>query len=173
MDYYEILGVARNATHEDIVKAYRQKALQHHPDKNPGNPESAEEFKKCAEAFETLGDPNKKHRYDMKTRPKRWKRPKSKKKYKGDDFLNDPNLGNCKTPSAPTYDIWGRKLSPEERAEWERNAATEGVPQDELENPLKISKKPPRKPKPKVPPKKPFFDAFEKEYLDGDAPHLR
>jgi len=172
MDYYEILGVARNATHEDIVKAYRQKAIQHHPDKNPDDPESPEKFKRCAEAFETLSDHGKKHRYDMKTRPKRYKRGKSKKKYKGDDFLNDPNLGNCKNGRAPMYDIWGKKLSQAERDEWERRASTDAIPQDVLQDPLGIRRKPP-KPKPKPKPKPEFRDTFENEYLDGESPHIR
>jgi DnaJ-class molecular chaperone len=172
MDYYQILGVDRNATHDDIVKAYRQKALQHHPDKNPDNPDAAGEFKKCAEAFETLSDRHKKHRYDTKTRHK-FKRPKSKKKYKGDDFLNDPNLGNCKHGTAPMYDISGKKLTQAEREEWERNASTEGA---DLTDPLQLRRNSGAKPKPKPKPKpksKPFLDAFENEYLDGESPHLR
>ena len=51
-DYYEVLGVSKNATKEEIKKAYRQKALQYHPDKNPGDKEAENKFKEAAEAYE-------------------------------------------------------------------------------------------------------------------------
>ncbi|MFN3467218.1 MAG: molecular chaperone DnaJ [Candidatus Brocadiales bacterium] len=64
-DYYNILEVDRNASPEDIKKAYRKMALKYHPDRNPGNKEAEEYFKKAAEAYEVLGDPEKRQRYDM------------------------------------------------------------------------------------------------------------
>ncbi|MDP3311909.1 molecular chaperone DnaJ [Lutibacter sp.] len=64
-DYYEILGIAKNATPAEIKKAYRSKAIKYHPDKNPGNKEAEEKFKKAAEAYEILSDENKKARYDQ------------------------------------------------------------------------------------------------------------
>lgn len=64
-DYYEILGIGKNASAAEIKKAYRKKALQYHPDKNPGDTKAEEMFKKSAEAYEVLSDPNKKARYDQ------------------------------------------------------------------------------------------------------------
>ena len=64
-DFYEILGITKSATPEEIKKAYRKKAIEFHPDKNPGNAEAEENFKSCAEAYEVLSDPNKKAKYDQ------------------------------------------------------------------------------------------------------------
>ncbi|MDD2299408.1 MAG: molecular chaperone DnaJ [Fermentimonas sp.] len=64
-DYYEILEVSKNATAEEIKKAYRKKAIQFHPDKNPGDKSSEEKFKEAAEAYEVLSDENKRARYDQ------------------------------------------------------------------------------------------------------------
>lgn len=63
-DYYEILGVAKNATEVEIKKAYRQMAIKFHPDKNPGNKEAEDKFKEAAEAYEVLSNAEKKARYD-------------------------------------------------------------------------------------------------------------
>ena len=60
-DYYEILGVPRNAEEEEIKRAYRRLAMEHHPDRNVGNPEAEEKFKEAAEAYEILRDPAKRH----------------------------------------------------------------------------------------------------------------
>lgn len=65
-DYYQVLGVPRNATEEDIKKAYRKLAMQYHPDRNPGREEWANErFKEINEAFGVLGDPEKRWQYDQ------------------------------------------------------------------------------------------------------------
>lgn len=63
-DYYDILGVGKTATAEEIKKAYRKVAIQFHPDKNPGNKEAEEKFKEAAEAYEVLSNPEKKAHYD-------------------------------------------------------------------------------------------------------------
>ncbi len=64
-DYYEVLGVSRDAKPEEIKKAYRQKALKYHPDKNPGDATAEARFKEAAEAYEVLRNPEKKSRYDQ------------------------------------------------------------------------------------------------------------
>ena len=64
-DYYEVLGVAKNASAEEIKKAYRKLAVKYHPDKNPGNKEAEEKFKEAAEAYSILSDADKKARYDQ------------------------------------------------------------------------------------------------------------
>jgi len=63
-DYYKILGVAKTATQEDIKKQYRKLAVKLHPDKNPGNKQAEERFKDMGEAYEVLGDPVKRKKYD-------------------------------------------------------------------------------------------------------------
>src|SRR5438270_9358001 len=63
-DYYEILGVAKDADDEDIKRAYRKLALQYHPDRNVGDPEAELKFKEAAEAYEVLRSPDKRQRYD-------------------------------------------------------------------------------------------------------------
>jgi molecular chaperone DnaJ len=63
-DYYEVLGVARNASADEIKKAYRQMAIKYHPDKNPGDKQAEDKFKEAAEAYEVLSDAQKKANYD-------------------------------------------------------------------------------------------------------------
>ena len=64
-DYYEVLGVSKTATADEIKKAYRKLAVKYHPDKNPGDKEAEEKFKEAAEAYDVLSDPQKRQRYDQ------------------------------------------------------------------------------------------------------------
>jgi len=64
-DYYEVLGVGKDASADDIKRAYRRMAIKYHPDKNPNDKEAEAKFKECAEAYEVLSDPEKRRRYDQ------------------------------------------------------------------------------------------------------------
>lgn len=63
-DYYEVLGVSKGASADEIKKAYRKMAIKYHPDKNPGDKEAEEKFKEAAEAYDVLSDADKRARYD-------------------------------------------------------------------------------------------------------------
>ncbi|MHC4124497.1 MAG: molecular chaperone DnaJ [Planctomycetota bacterium] len=64
-DYYEVLGLSKNASEDDIKRAYRRMAMKYHPDKNPDNKDAEAKFKECAEAYEVLSDPHKRSQYDQ------------------------------------------------------------------------------------------------------------
>src|ERR1700684_3610783 len=63
-DYYEVLGVSRDASDQDLKSAYRKQALKHHPDRNPGDHAAEEKFKQASEAYQVLSDPDKRAAYD-------------------------------------------------------------------------------------------------------------
>ncbi|MGB9625489.1 MAG: DnaJ domain-containing protein, partial [Phycisphaerae bacterium] len=63
-DYYEVLGVSRNASEQEIKRAYRKLAKQYHPDRNPGDPKATEKFKEVQQAYEVLSDKTKREQYD-------------------------------------------------------------------------------------------------------------
>src|SRR5215467_15767900 len=64
-DYYSVLGVPASATQDEIKKKYRKLAAKHHPDKNPNDPKAAERFKEISEAYQVLGDAEKRKQYDQ------------------------------------------------------------------------------------------------------------
>ncbi|MHC4194901.1 MAG: DnaJ domain-containing protein [Planctomycetota bacterium] len=64
-DYYEVLGVGKGASADEIKRAYRRMAMKYHPDKNPNDKEAEAKFKECAEAYEVLSDAEKRRRYDQ------------------------------------------------------------------------------------------------------------
>lgn len=64
-DYYEVLGLTKDATEADIKKAYRKLAIKYHPDRNPGDTTAEEKFKEAAEAYDVLHDPQKRQQYDQ------------------------------------------------------------------------------------------------------------
>ena len=64
-DYYEVLGIKKDASAEEIKKAYRKAAMKYHPDRNPGDSEAEAKFKECGEAYEVLSDEGKRQRYDQ------------------------------------------------------------------------------------------------------------
>jgi molecular chaperone DnaJ len=84
-DYYEVLGVSKTASPEEIKKAYRQQAIKYHPDKNPGNAEAENKFKEVATAYEVLGDPEKRQQYDQYGHAG----PRRPNDFHPSDFFND------------------------------------------------------------------------------------
>src|ERR1041384_6061170 len=64
-DYYAVIGVPASATQDEIKKQYRKLAAKHHPDKNPNDPKAAERFKEISEAYQVLGDADKRKQYDQ------------------------------------------------------------------------------------------------------------
>lgn len=192
MDYYELLGVGRNATQEEVAAAYRRQAMLYHPDRHPEDPaQAAEKFKEIAKAFEVLNDPGKrdmydrgklpdkpnappkptKRKYNKYTRPKpyydpvtqRWyDSPEAKAKSAQAGPLYQPRPLSDYTPAPPKFDIWGKPLTKEEQEEWVRQQATPG---------MWAQPKPYRPPPPGT--EGHFFDAYSNQYTDSGEPDIR
>jgi len=113
MDLYNTLGITRTATTEEIHKAYRKLAMKFHPDRNPGDNEAANRFKRVQEAYDTLSDPNERNHYDRNTvkyTPKdKTRRNNNKRPFRGDGFV----FGDAPPPKV---DLWGQPIEPEH--EW-------------------------------------------------------
>ncbi len=90
-DYYKILGVDKNASQDEIKKAYRKLAVKYHPDKNQGNKEAEEKFKEIGEAYEVLGDAEKRKKYDALG--ENWKNFQQGRAYSGENPFGDFNFG--------------------------------------------------------------------------------
>jgi molecular chaperone DnaJ len=105
MEYYEVLGLSKTATIEEITKSYRQKAVQYHPDKNPGDASAIAKFKACTEAYEVLGDMAKRSQYDVQgyvgRRPPNFRPPPTPERPKkpvktAEDFIREREEGEAK-----------------------------------------------------------------------------
>lgn len=159
MDFYERLEIGRDATPEQIKKAYRKLARKWHPDMNPNDPNATKIFKEVQRAYETLENAHKKFVYDQRNPPKP-KKEKKKEKKKEIDLVEDPNLGNYRTPTAPLFDIWGNRLTPAQRKAWVEEAKNEA--------PIPKKKGPPEwtgKPSSKL--------MYEDDYESGSQPYIR
>jgi hypothetical protein len=132
MNFYEILGVTRQSSADDIKKAYRSLAMKYHPDRNPGDATASDKFKKVQEAYETLSDLQKKIRYDAgmptkarpaptppkpaptppRPRPPVEKRPEWAKDI-SDTIWEERNKGfTYADATPPKRDIWGNPIKP-------------------------------------------------------------
>jgi len=118
-DYYKILGVSKSATQDEIKKAYRKLAMEYHPDRNPGNKEAEEKFKKIAEAYDILVNKKIRHHVPPKPPPRPKRQPKAKKSsFESSIYKSDIQISDAPPPQR---DLWGRPLTEEEKAEWVRN----------------------------------------------------
>lgn len=111
-DYYNVLGVERNATEDDIKRSYRKLALEHHPDHNPGNKSAEEKFKEINEAYQVLSDPEKKTRYDQlgKSYNNYTQRGGSPGNFNWEDwFVRNPRGGNVRVEVGDLGDFFGNE----------------------------------------------------------------
>ncbi len=111
-DYYNLLGVERNATEDEIKRSYRKLALEHHPDHNPGNNSAEEKFKEINEAYQVLSDPEKKSRYDQlgKSYKSYTQHGGSPGNFNWEDwFVQNPRGGNVRVEVGDLGDIFGNE----------------------------------------------------------------
>jgi curved DNA-binding protein CbpA len=126
MDMYEILGVQRTSTPDEIKSAYRKLAMQYHPDRNPGDKEAETKFKEVQQAYETLSDWSKRASYNARQpTPK----PKPKSKPKPTVMRSDLHIYDA---PPPRYDIWGKPIHQTRNGGWRDSFAnkyeSEGTP---------------------------------------------
>jgi curved DNA-binding protein len=111
-DYYKVLGVDRNATEDEIKRSYRKLALEHHPDRNPGNKSAEDKFKEINEAYQVLSDPEKKSRYDQlgASYKNYTQHGGSPGNFNWEDwFVQNPRGGNVRVDVGDLGDIFGNE----------------------------------------------------------------
>ena len=157
MDHYELLGVQRNATELEIKKAYRKLAMQYHPDRNPGDKEAEIKFKQVQDAYETLTDLGRRATYNaQKPEPKPKPTPKPKKSsFESNVYKSDMHIYDA---PPPPFDLWGRPLSPQEKAAWVRNNVARTTPKHDKEMHEILNK---------------WKDSFAGKYETGGSPDIR
>src|SRR5712675_2827357 len=101
-DYYKVLGIEKSANVDEIKKAYRKLALEHHPDRNKGNKASEDKFKKISEAYAVLSDPEKRRQYDTVGASG------FHQKYSTDDIFKGADFGNIFDEMGGFESIFGR-----------------------------------------------------------------
>jgi curved DNA-binding protein len=107
-DYYKILGVDRKASEEEIKRAFRKLALQHHPDRNPGDKQAEDKFKDINEAYQVLSDPKKRARYDqLGDSYVRWQQRGGQGGFNWDDWAAGPSGGNVRVEYGNLDDLFG------------------------------------------------------------------
>jgi hypothetical protein len=146
MDFYSVLGIQPKATPEEIKKAYRKLAREHHPDHNPGDADATKRFIKIKEAYDFLcGNVTKTHFIPKSPPKKEAPKPKPPRVYRDFKIFDAP---------PPTHDLWGQPLSALQRAEWSRDNATD------VEKIHNLKKQP-----------KDFIDVYK--YENGSSPDIR
>ncbi len=110
-DYYKILGVNRNATEDEIKRAYRKLALKYHPDRNPNDKQAEEKFKEINEAYQVLSDPEKRTRYDQLGESyARWQQRGAPGGFNWDEWVTMPGGGNVRVEVGDFGDLFGGGL---------------------------------------------------------------